>query len=231
MKINKIILLLLGSLFAIISCSSDDDKNNIPEILPVSKGVFTDIRDGKEYHYVRIGDLEWTVDNARYDTGDDNTRSIYSTQEILGDQNSINDSLTVRKYGYLYSYQGAKLAVPNGWRLPSDEDWKKLEISLGMSEGEVNADGWRGSYQAILMHQQNGTQLNMEYGGFLDGNSTAFNLKFYFMEAFGYYWTSTYDEKTATAFFRKIVYNSGKVYRYTSATNNMMSVRFVRDVK
>lgn len=230
MKINKITLLLLLSLLLITSCSSDDN-NNIPSIQPVSKGVFTDVRDGKEYHYVRIGDLEWTIDNAKYDTGDDNTRSIYSTQQTIGDQNSINDSLTVSKYGYLYSYEGANQAAPDGWRLPSDEDWKNLEIALGMSKSDADADGWRGSYQATLMHQQDGTQLNMEYGGLLDGNSTAYNLKFYFIEAFGYYWTSTSDEKTGTAFFRKIEFNSGKVYRHTSTTNNMMSVRFVRDVK
>ena len=230
MKINKLTLLLLTSLLFITSCSSDDN-NNIPNVQPASKGVFTDGRDGREYHYVRIGDLEWTTDNAKYNTGDDNTRSIYSTQEIIGDENSINDSLTVSKYGYLYSYEGAKQAAPDGWRLPSDEDWKNLEIALGMSKSDAGADGWRGSYQATLMHQEDGTQLNMEYGGFLDGNSTAYNLKFYFIEAFGYYWTSTSDEKAGTAFFRKIKFNSGKVYRHTSTTNNMMSVRFVRDIK
>ena len=230
MKINKITLLLLLSLLLITSCSSDDN-NNIPSIQPVSKGVFTDVRDGKEYHYVRIGDMEWTIDNAKYDTGDDNTRSIYSTQQTIGDQNSINDSLTVSKYGYLYSYEGAKQAAPDGWRLPSDEDWKNLEIALGMSKSDADADGWRGSYQATLMHQQDGTQLNLKYGGFMDGNSTTFASKFYYIEAFGYYWTDTFDKSTSTAYYRKIVYNSGKVYRHLSATNNMMSVRFVRDAK
>lgn len=32
----------------------------------------------------------------------------------------------VAKYGFLYSFDGAKQAVPEGWRLPSDEDWLKL---------------------------------------------------------------------------------------------------------
>ena len=45
MKINKITLLLLSSLLLITSCSSDDN-NNIPSMQPVSKGVFTDVRDG-----------------------------------------------------------------------------------------------------------------------------------------------------------------------------------------
>ena len=100
-----------------------------------------------------------------------------------------------------------------------------------MSKSDADADGWRGSYQATLMHQQDGTQLNLKYGGFMDGNSTTFASKFYYIEAFGYYWTDTFDKSTSTAYYRKIVYNSGKVYRHLSATNNMMSVRFVRDAK
>lgn len=230
MKIDKITSLIIITLLFITSCSSDDN-NAIPTILPSYAGKFTDSRDGKEYNYVRIGNLEWTTDNAKYDTKDDYTRSIYSTQQILGDNNSTNDSLTVAKFGYLYSYEGAKQAVPEGWRLPTDEDWKNLEISLNMSESDANSDGWRGNYQAMLMHEKDGTQLNLKYGGFMDGNSTTFASKFYYIEAFGYYWTDTFDKSTSTAYYRKIVYNSGKVYRHLSATNNMMSVRFVRDAK
>jgi uncharacterized protein (TIGR02145 family) len=33
---------------------------------------------------------------------------------------------------------------PDGWYLPGDEDWKQLEIELGMTELEVSEDGWRG---------------------------------------------------------------------------------------
>ena len=128
MKIDKITSLIIITLLFITSCSSDDN-NAIPTILPSYAGKFTDSRDGKEYNYVRIGNLEWTTDNAKYDTKDDYTRSIHSTQQILGDNNSTNDSLTVAKFGYLYSYEGARQAVPEGWRLPTDEDWKKLEIS------------------------------------------------------------------------------------------------------
>lgn len=48
-------------------------------------------------------------------------------------------------YGYLYSLKGARKAVPEGWRLPTDKDWQQLEITLGMPAHELEAmDAWRG---------------------------------------------------------------------------------------
>ena len=53
------------------------------------------------------------------------------------------------EYGYLYTLDAAKAAVAalpegSGWRLPSDEDWKQLEATLGMS-GDVDVmNEWRG---------------------------------------------------------------------------------------
>lgn len=54
----------------------------------------------------------------------------------------------VDTYGYLYTLDGALAAVPeeDGWRLPSDEDWKKLETTLGMSAAEADKmNAWRGA--------------------------------------------------------------------------------------
>ena len=69
----------------------------------------------------------------------------------------------------LYSYEAALKAVPSegDWRLPTDEDWKKLERFLGMSEGEVPKDNdWRGTNQAeYLKADKNGIGFNVLYGG------------------------------------------------------------------
>lgn len=40
-------------------------------------------------------------------------------------------------YGLLYTYDAALAAIPEGWRLPSDADWKNLEKALGMTAEEV----------------------------------------------------------------------------------------------
>jgi uncharacterized protein (TIGR02145 family) len=50
-------------------------------------------------------------------------------------------------YGPLYNYHAAidpKRICPTGWRVPSDEDWKKLEKHLGLPDELLNNTGWRG---------------------------------------------------------------------------------------
>ena len=131
-----------------------------------------------------------------------------------------------------YSWQGAQEAVPDGWRLPTDDDWKKLEMALGMTQQQADADGWRGTVQGTLMHQKDGTGLDMRYGGFMDGQSTSFASKYYFLQAMGYYWTATPgDDLKSTAYIRKLMYNRQDVYRHTASVKDMMSVRFVRDTQ
>ncbi len=54
--------------------------------------------------------------------------------------NNINS-----QYGTLYTYEAAKKAAPNGWHLPTDEEWKQLEKYLGMSTSEADKSVWRGT--------------------------------------------------------------------------------------
>lgn len=70
-------------------------------------------------------------------------------------------------YGLLYDYDGAMLAVPEGWRLPTDEDWMKLEKHLGMQESELTEfDRWRGQGLGLLLKNgEEGIGFNVQYAG------------------------------------------------------------------
>lgn len=70
-------------------------------------------------------------------------------------------------YGLLYTYDAALRAIPDGWRLPTDEDWKKLERALGMAEQEIEkVNEWRGERQAALLKESGeGIGFNVRYGG------------------------------------------------------------------
>lgn len=46
-------------------------------------------------------------------------------------------------FGVLYNWEAAKIACPNGWHLPSDEEWKILEKYMGMNETNLDDIGWR----------------------------------------------------------------------------------------
>lgn len=220
------LLYILTAMLCLSSCSSDDDDTPVAQDLSSNAhGTFTDERDGNTYNYVSIGGLDWTLENARYDTGSDDTRKVYTTEQIPGDYGITTDAETVAKYGYLYSFEGAQEAAPEGWRVPTDDDWKNLEENLGMSQSEADGDEWRGNGQAMTLLSANG--LNMLLGGFSDENSTSYADKCYFIQAFAYYWTST-SPSDGIAYFRKMAYNRNDVYRHTTKTNNMLSVRFVR---
>ena len=63
---NKIKVLLYAVLtlvlgMALSSCSDDD---GIPTVTPSASGTFTDA-DGTVYHWVRIGTLDWMVENYK----------------------------------------------------------------------------------------------------------------------------------------------------------------------
>ena len=131
-------------------------------------GTVTDI-DGNEYETVKIGDQWWIAENlltTRYRNGDDiltglidaewrettsGAYTIYPHDEVDG----INsDAEMVDAYGKLYNWYAVdddRGLCPEGWHVPSDEEWKQLEMHLGMtreeadrSHGRGNPSEWRG---------------------------------------------------------------------------------------
>ena len=109
--------------------------------------------DGNTYKTVKIGKQEWMAENMRatHDR-DGNTIALGSETSYdkpyryCPDDNSAN----VKKYGYLYNWAAAMKVCPMGWHLPTDEEWKKLEMEVGMSWSEADGERWRGDIAAKL---------------------------------------------------------------------------------
>ena len=74
--------------------------------------------DGQNYYYTKIGDLEWFRNNLGTRTGG----MPYANVDIMSDV-----------FGRFYSYEDALTACPEGWRLPTEEDWLSLGAALGSS--------------------------------------------------------------------------------------------------
>ena len=113
------------SLFIIISCISIFWISCTKEDIQQPETTFTDSRDGEVYKTVTIGNQVWMAENLRYDT----TASWF---------NLANPD---PKYGRLYDWITALVVCPQDWRLPSDTDWKILELELGMSSIVVDSFG------------------------------------------------------------------------------------------
>lgn len=232
MKTNITTLLLLAMALLVTACGDDEDTTT-PDVTPTTTGTFTDPRDNYEYHWVRIGGLDWMTENSHYDLGNENKCKFYITYEA--DQARDYTDHTSKKYGFLYTLEGAKEAAPEGWRVPTDADWQTLEQALGMSEAQAEAREWRGTTQADLMRQKDtGTMLGLQMAGYFTEHTIMGTSGYRFMASYGFFWTQTKDpdKDGEYYFYRKLAYNSGRVYRQSMETTaQMLSVRFVRDAQ
>jgi len=107
------------------------------------------------YQTTLIGSQCWLAENlniatAQADKGD---CSGYGSKYCYDDSSSNCDI-----YGGLYQWatmmcgesssasepSGVQGICPNGWHIPSDNEWKTLEMSQGMSQATADSSGWRG---------------------------------------------------------------------------------------
>ena len=98
-------------------------------------GYYIDPRDGYTYKTIKIGNQTWLAENLRYLP---RIGSGYYVYDYHGnDVSEAKRTNSFKKYGVLYNMVAAKDACPNGWHIPSDDEWKKLERYIGMSENEI----------------------------------------------------------------------------------------------
>lgn len=217
-----------------VSCGGDDDTAAVIPV-PVATGTFTDSRDGEQYGWVEYGGLQWMTENYRYDTGDYSTCRNYIDDNDWIDYAQRQTSTRNRaKYGMYYTLSGARAACPDGWRLPTDDDWKSLEEATGMSRKDVGRTGWRGSSAwSLLATKEHDSYARMLLGGYVTYH-TYTNLRNFsrLKGAWGFYWTSTLDPDKEGDFYyyRKFAYNRDGVCRESmEPEGQMLSVRYVRD--
>ena len=225
-----------------------------PEKFPL---VVIDI-DKNIYSAVEIGSQVWMAENlkaVRYSDGTAIPRvedqkawfdfTMYSSAYCWYE----NYSATGAAYGALYTWPAANRVssadevisgkvqgvCPDGWHLPSDDEWKQLEMYLGMSLPESGMEDWRGTdeggkikSEGILQWQSPNTGATDEISfgalpaGWRDGSGYFKNLgkgtKFWSSSLRGDY-----------AWMRELSYNSAQIYRGTKGLYEGISVRCVKD--
>lgn len=233
---RRFIAIVIGLLTLSWACSDDDD-NQIPVIEPEAQGVFKGVVEYEdeeleiEFPWVRYGNLEWMTTNLNIDISVDRW-STSNGCEISHDPDRNPIDMEIEKkqnyetFGCLYTYEKASILCPEGWRIPTDEDWQSLEKAMGMSNTDLNATDWRGNPVGTLLQEEEGSMINLRTGGMGDNDG------FYFTYVYGFYWTATPEAKESNLHYcRQISYNSGKIARLTIDKGKMLSVRFVRDAK
>ena len=179
-------------------------------------GKFTDPRDGYTYAVVSIGKTQWFAENLRYRTTD--------SRCYEGDEANCAD------HGRLYRLEDAIGACPSGWRLPSEEDWRRLELALGMSKAEVLQEKGRGDPLGRRLKFGGDTGFNTRYSGWIDPHRGDSSLAMGRNAAF---WASTPgppDEVSPTAWHRDIAASRNTIWRSPVNVTYWLSVRCVRDI-
>lgn len=173
----------------------------------VQTGQMTDTRDNKVYSTVRIANIWWLAQNLDFYT----ESSVYYQ----------NDSLTYSHLGRLYSYEDALYSCPTGWHLASDDEWISLERAMGLAEGELSQEGWRGTGIATKLKVGGESKFEATVGGYAhDGNFADLGL--------GYWWTSSKKESDKM-WFRSISDYLDTVERNAYPDDYKFSARCVKD--
>ena len=110
-------------------------KKPLEIMLKSESGKFIDERSGKEYAWVKIGEQIWMAENLNYETPE--SRCCDFLKGSRYDKEQFNCEEYCEKYGRLYLWNEAQCACPEGWELPSNDDWETL---VKYTEWVVNGD-------------------------------------------------------------------------------------------
>jgi uncharacterized protein (TIGR02145 family) len=130
-----------------------------------------------------------------------------------------------RRYGRLYTWSAAQQAcrsLGDGWRLPTDDEWRQLAEHYG-GVGRDSADTRRVSYQALLIGGSSG------FDALLGGGRSHDDKQYSRSEAHGFYWTTS-ESSPATATFYNFARGRLSLFRQSDGEKQRaFSVRCVRE--
>ena len=214
--------------------SSSSENISAGSVYDATAKTLKDLRDGKTYKTVTIGDQTWMAENLNYETGN---------SYCYGD-----DASYCSKYGRLYTWSAAMDSVgtwttngkgcgynktcsptypvrgvcPEGWHLPDTTEWNALFTAVGgqLTAGKVlkSTSGWYSS--------GNGTDA-YSFSALPAGNR---NRHGYFYND-GYnadFWSATEDDSSG-AYYMYLGYDSEGAYLHDGYKIYGFSVRCLKD--
>ena len=203
----------------------------------------TDI-DGNVYNTVVIGNQEWMAENLKvthYRNGDPIQHTTdYAEWAGLTTGSycyPVNDFINVDTYGNLYNgytlFDNRNIA-PEGWHVPTDQEWIELEMYLGMSYEEAHNILWRGTNEGGKLKEAGTTHwAPPNTGGTNESGFTALPGGYFSpygeMGYIGYFWSSTESEYNRD-WTRTIEHNSARIARLSVNKQAAHSIRCVRNI-
>jgi len=185
-----------------------DSKVTIMAVFGVTGGEtgwLNDVRDGKSYRTVRIGEQTWMAQNLNFEPVS-GSGCFYV---------NVDDCNT---YGRMYNWDAAMTACPTGWHLPTREEWGDLAIAVG-GIGEYGEQGTAGTRLKAKEPDWDGTD---DYGFSALPGGENHNGEVMFPSGIGSWWIA----KGGGASHR--VMDGDAVSEYGDGANYWLSVRCVK---
>jgi uncharacterized protein (TIGR02145 family) len=208
----------------------------------IETSTVTDL-DGNVYKTVKIGNQWWMAENLAATRFNDGAPiefcSVFSLDTAWSNATqptytSFNNGLS----GHLYNYavvENEKNIAPNGWHVPTDEDWKLLEMEVGMSASETESLGWRGTFEAekLTAKESEGWYSDVLFGtdefGFnaKPGGCRIFNGETNMQPVVAFWWTASTNGNEG--WYRYIDANQTRIFRQHTYKGYGMSIRCVKN--
>ncbi len=215
--------------------------------------------DGNTYKTIWIGKQVWMAENLKSIHFADGTPLVSGTGvgDISGDYTTKyyfwynDDSATYSEtYGALYTWaaamngeassdenpSGVQGVCPDNWHVPSDAEWKQLEMYLGMSQAETDETGYRGTDEGGKLKETGITHWESpnvgatnEYGfTALPGGQRNGIGNFGYIGNYGF-WLSSTKYNTNWTCYREMGYSHSDVERSGTDKWAGYSVRCIKD--
>ena len=245
---NAAVLLISPGATPKTIASNKAESTPVKENPQIQEGTVTDI-DGNVYRTVKIGAQVWMAENlvvTRYRNGGA-IPNVTSNSEWTGLSTGAysvygNDPANADIYGNLYNWYAvddSRNIAPEGWHVPTDAEWKELEMHLGMSQSEADQTSWRGTNKGSKLAgnadlwNDGAFENNAAFGssGFKalpGGYRNYYGGNYYHLGSHGYFWSSS-EYYNNGAWARVLNYNYSGVYRYSNYKEGGRSIRCVRD--
>ncbi len=211
----------------------------------IPNDTVTDI-DGNIYETVQIGDQLWMAENLKvtHYQNSDEIPYIYNDPQYGAYINYSNNADNVGVYGRLYNWfavNDERGLCPDNWHVPSDDEFKSLEMYLGMSESEANGEGLRGTDEGGKLKEEGNEHWNSPNTGAT--NETGFTALpggnrryetytnqeiFCCLNRYGFFWSSS-EVYTVNAWYRVFSFDYSESNRYHLSKTNAFSIRCVED--
>ena len=206
--------------------------------------------DGNVYETIQIGDQVWMAENLKVTNYRDgivisNVTDNSTWMSTLSGAYCyyFNDEGIASNYGALYNWYAVNNShniAPEGWHVPTDDEWKELEMYLGLSQSEADAEGFRGSNEGSKLAgnadlwNSGLLESNPEFGvsnfTALPGGQRDHNDgQYYNISNCAWFWSST-EYNSDSSWYRDLYYFYSEIGREIPLSKNYgFSVRCVRD--